>query len=50
MCVDHDHETGKVRGVLCRGCNGALGKFGDTVAGVRRALAYLERARAGDGT
>lgn len=39
--IDHNHQTGKVRGLLCSGCNRALGMLGDSVAGVRRALEYL---------
>ena len=42
--VDHDHETGTVRGLLCRGCNTAIGKLGDSVSGLARALRYLEGA------
>ena len=41
LIVDHDHETGKLRGVLCTVCNTGLGKLGDNVAGLTRALEYL---------
>ncbi|MFE2230232.1 endonuclease VII domain-containing protein [Streptomyces kronopolitis] len=40
--VDHDHDTGKVRGVLCFNCNSALGKLRDDPDAMRRAIAYLE--------
>jgi hypothetical protein len=43
--VDHDHATGRFRGVLCAGCNTGLGHLGDTVAGLRRALKYLSRSK-----
>jgi len=42
--IDHCHETGKVRGVLCKGCNTALGFLGDNIEGVKRALAYLSES------
>ncbi len=29
--IDHDHVTGKVRGVLCKACNGKLGRMGDSL-------------------
>jgi hypothetical protein len=43
--IDHDHATGAIRGVLCQSCNTGLGKLGDTVAGLERALAYLRAAQ-----
>jgi hypothetical protein len=41
--VDHDHQTDKVRGLLCFRCNAALGQLGDDPLVVRRAARYLER-------
>jgi hypothetical protein len=40
--VDHDHATGKVRGLLCTSCNHALGVLGDNVEGLELALKYLK--------
>ncbi|MGW7330551.1 endonuclease VII domain-containing protein [Streptomyces sp. NPDC054840] len=40
--VDHCHETGRVRGVLCFNCNSAIGKLGDDPDTLRRAISYLE--------
>ena len=42
--VDHCHRLGKVRGLLCRKCNLALGHFEDDLASVFRAAAYLMQA------
>jgi hypothetical protein len=43
MCVDHDHETGKVRKLLCFNCNTVLGKMQDNPKLLRKAADYLER-------
>lgn len=42
LCVDHNHDTGKVRGLLCINCNAGLGNFKDDSELVFRALEYLE--------
>ena len=39
---DHDHETQAFRGWLCKNCNTGLGKLGDNIAGLERALRYLK--------
>lgn len=39
--IDHCHATGSVRGVLCRGCNIAIGCFEDDPVRIRAAICYL---------
>jgi len=45
LSVDHCHDTGKVRGLLCNSCNYAIGILGDTADHVGRAVTYLEKSR-----
>ena len=41
FAVDHDHKTGKVRGLLCQACNTAIGKLQDDPKLIQRAAEYV---------
>lgn len=40
--IDHCHESGEVRGVLCRTCNAGIGLLGDTAESLQNAINYLK--------
>jgi hypothetical protein len=43
LCVDHDHTTNEVRGLLCKDCNLAIAKFKDNEQYLIDAIAYLHK-------
>lgn len=45
LFVDHDHITGKVRGLLCRHCNTMLGFARDNIIRLKNGAEYLKRAK-----
>lgn len=47
--VDHDHQTGLIRGILCSNCNTGIGMLGDSLVGVERAALYLREHHNRDG-
>lgn len=48
LCLDHCHSTTKFRGWLCHRCNLGIGLLGDSIEGIDKARAYLQRALAID--
>lgn len=42
--IDHCHETGKARGVLCDLCNKGLGQFRDSIDYLTKAIEYLRKS------
>jgi len=42
LCIDHNHVTGTIRGLLCHNCNTGLGQFKDNPKLLRRAIKYLK--------
>lgn len=43
LAVDHNHQTGQIRGLLCSHCNRALGLFNDSLIVLKNAIQYLEK-------
>ena len=43
LAVDHCHDTGKIRGLLCSSCNMALGMLNDDLELLKKAVDYLTR-------
>lgn len=42
-CLDHDHSNNTFRGWICDSCNIGIGKLGDNIDGVQKAIKYLMR-------
>ena len=47
LCIDHCHETGAVRGLLCDGCNRGIGLLKDDYRILERAAGYLRQTDEG---
>lgn len=43
LCVDHNHETKQIRGLLCTNCNHGLGKFHENPELLEKAIQYLKK-------
>jgi len=42
LVIDHDHKTGKIRGLLCNPCNTAIGSLGDSLKNINNAAKFLK--------
>lgn len=45
LCIDHCHTTKKIRGLLCRNCNSAIGYFKDNVEIIKKSIKYLKKCQ-----
>jgi len=43
LCVDHNHETGEVRGLICTACNLAIENLQESVQVMRNAIKYIQK-------
>ena len=42
LAVDHDHKTGRIRGLLCSRCNNGIGLLGEDIKIFKKAIEYLK--------
>lgn len=42
LCIDHNHFTGQIRGLLCSNCNRAIGSIKEDIPALKKAIEYLE--------
>ncbi len=42
LSIDHNHKTGKMRGLLCHNCNVGIGHFSDSIEFLLKAITYLK--------
>ncbi len=45
IVLDHNHNTGKIRGWICDSCNTGIGRFKDDISLLERAIAYLKKGQ-----
>jgi hypothetical protein len=45
LCIDHDHNTGRIRGLLCPNCNRGIGLLQDSSVLLEKAAKYIEDAK-----
>ncbi|MHA1410550.1 MAG: endonuclease VII domain-containing protein [Candidatus Odinarchaeia archaeon] len=43
LSIDHNHKTGKVRGLLCYNCNAGIGMFREDTSLMKKAIKYMEK-------
>ena len=48
LVVDHDHATGKIRGLLCSNCNSGIGLLKDDIKVLANAISYLTESNKSD--
>lgn len=48
LCVDHDHKTNRIRGLLCDKCNRAIGIFHDNIGELMASVKYLKKYKDGN--
>jgi hypothetical protein len=43
LCIDHNHNTYEIRGLLCSNCNSGIGLLGDSIETLQKAIQYLSK-------